>query len=69
MLKKIFIILGIVGFITIGVLSFTLPKDPFIIIPSYTYMSFDKPLWLNIVIVGWFFYSIFLSEFYDFLNG
>ena len=65
--KNLFKIMAILGYIIIVLLAFTIPKDPYIIIPSYSYMSFDKPLWLCIIIVGWFFYSIFLSEFYDFL--
>lgn len=69
MYKILFEIMAILGYIMIVQFAFTIPQDPYIIIPSYTYMSFDKPLWLCIIMIGWFFYSIFLSEFYDFLNN
>lgn len=69
MLEDIFKILGFGGFIAICIMAFTIPSNPYEIIPSYTIMGFDKPLWLCIIMVGWFFYSVFLSEFYDYINN
>ena len=69
MKKNLFKVMAILGYIIIILLAFTIPKDPNTIIPSYTYMTCDKPLWLCIIMVGWFFYSIFLSELYDYINN
>lgn len=66
--KIIFEVLGVVGVVIISILAFTIPKDPYIIIPSYTLYGFDKPLWLAIIIVGVFFYLIGLVSIYDYLE-
>jgi len=60
MLKDIFKILGIGGFIAIYIIAFTIPSNPYEIIPSYTLYSFDKPLWLWIILGGDFLYLIIL---------
>lgn len=65
MLKRIFQILGILGFLIICVLAFVLPSNPNEIIPALTVMSFDKPLWLCIIIGGGFIYLISLYSIYD----
>ncbi len=44
MLEDIFKILGFGGFIAICIMAFTIPSNPYEIIPSYTIMGFDKPL-------------------------
>ena len=59
-LKIIFRVLAIVGVITINILSFILPKDPYVIIPSYTMLGFDKPLWLCYIVGGSFIYLVLL---------
>lgn len=64
----IFRLLAIVGVVFISVLSFVVPKDPFEIIPAMTVMSFDKPLWLCIMIGGSFVYLIILYNIYDYLD-
>lgn len=65
MLKRLFQILGIVGFLIICLLAFIMPKNPYEIIPAMTMISFDKPLWLCIIIVAGFFYLITLYAIYD----
>ena len=69
MLKRIFQILGVVGFITICVLAFIVPTNPNQIIPAMTVMSFDKPLWLCIIIGGGFIYLIMLYTIYNIINN
>ncbi len=64
----IFRLLAIVGVVFISVLSFVVPKDPFEIIPAMTVMSFDKPLWLCIMVGGSFVYLIILYSIYDYLD-
>ena len=50
MLKRRFQILAILGIIIISIVAFILPQNPYEIIPTLTIMSFDKPLWLCIII-------------------
>jgi len=50
-MKKVFIILGIIGVIVISICAFTVPKDPYMILPAMTVYSFDKPLWFAIIII------------------
>ena len=64
-LKIIFRVLAIVGVITISILSFILPKDPYMIMPSYTMLGFDKPLWLCYIVGGSFIYLLLLYFIYD----
>lgn len=68
MLENIFKILGVIGFIAICIMAFVIPSNPYEIIPSYTYMGFDKPLWLCIILGGGFLYLIILYSIYDFIN-
>lgn len=65
MLENIFKILAIGGFIAICIMAFTIPNNPHEIIPAITYMNFDKPLWLNIIICGGFIYEFILFCIYD----
>lgn len=65
MLKSIFQILGIVGFIIICILAFVVPSNPYEIIPALTVMSFDKPLWLCIIVGVGFIYLMSLYAVYD----
>ena len=65
MLKRVFQILGIIGFIAICILAFVIPSNPNQIIPALTVMSFDKPLWFCIIIGGGFIYLIILYSIYD----
>ncbi len=65
MLKSIFQILGIVGFIIICILAFVVPSNPYEIIPALTVMSFDKPLWLCIIVGDGFLYLIVLYALYN----
>lgn len=65
MKKRIFQILAIIGIIVICIMAFTIPKDPYKIIPAITYISFDKPLWFCIILSGGFIYLITLYYIYD----
>lgn len=67
-MKKVFIILAVIGVIIISILSFTIPENPYEIIPSITILGFDKPLWLCIMVGGSFAYLLFLYCLYDFLD-
>lgn len=64
-IKTIFIILAIVGVTIISILAFTIPNDPFEIIPSVSALGFDKPLWLAIIIGFSFIYLLLLWYIYD----
>lgn len=68
MKKRIFQILAIVGVIIICILAFIIPKDPFKIMPALSMMSFDKPVWLNIIIDGCGVYLITLGCIYERFN-
>ncbi len=68
-LKRVFQLLGIIGFIAICILAFVIPSNPNQIIPALTVMSFDKPLWLCIIIGGGFIYLITLYSIYNKLNN
>lgn len=65
MSKKIFNILSILGLIIIIILSFIIPSNPNQIIKSYTMITIDRPLWLNLIIIFTFFYLIILYHLYD----
>lgn len=67
-LKNIFLTIGIIGFMVIVYCAFTIPNNPYEIIPALTMMSFDKPLWLCIIIGGGFIYLLVLWSVYDFLD-
>lgn len=69
MLKRVFQLLGIIGFIAICILAFVIPSNPNQIIPALTVMSFDKPLCLCIIIGGGFIYLITLYSIYNKLNN
>lgn len=64
-LKIIFRVLAFVGVIGISILSFVLPKDPYMIIPSFTMVGFDKPLWLCYIVGGSFIYLVLLYFVYE----
>lgn len=68
MLKIIFQVLAIVGVIIISILAFTLPSDPYEIIPAMSVMSFDKPLWACYMLGGSFLYLLVLLGIYDIVN-
>lgn len=65
MLKKIFVILAIVGMILIGVLAFAIPSNPNEIIPAMTITGFDKRLWFCIIFGFGFIYLMILWSIYD----
>ena len=67
MTKIIFQLLGIIGFIIICILAFTIPSDPYKIIPALTIMSFDKPLWFCIIFGGGILYLLILYGIYDYI--
>lgn len=69
MLKRIFQILAVIGFMAICVLAFIVPANPNEIIPALTLISFDKPLWFCIIIGGGFIYLIILYSIYDIINN
>lgn len=68
MLKTMFQILAIVGMIIICIMAFTIPKNPYEIIPAVSMMSFDKPLWFCIIFSGGFLYLTILWSIYDSLE-
>lgn len=69
MLKRVFQVLAVLGLIVISVLAFVVPSNPNEIIPAMTVMSFDKPLWLCIIVVGGLLYLISLYSIYDKLSS
>lgn len=69
MLKTIFQILAIVGVIIICIIAFTIPTNPYEIIPAISMMGFDKPLWFAIIFGGGFMYLLILLGIYDKVVG
>lgn len=69
MLKRVFQVLAVLGLIVISVLAFVVPSNPNEIIPAMTVMSFDKPLWLCIIVGGGLLYLISLYSIYDKLSS
>ncbi len=65
MLKTKFQIIAIVGVIIISILSFTIPQNPYEIIPAITPMSFDKPLWFALIVSCGILYLSLLWYIYD----
>lgn len=65
MINKIYLLLFIIGFIIICIFAFLVPPDPFEMIPSVSALSFDKPVWFAIILVGTFFYTLILSYIFD----
>ena len=65
MLKTKFQIIAIVGIIIISILSFTIPQNPYEIIPAITPMSFDKPLWFALIVSCGILYLSLLWYIYD----
>lgn len=68
MKKLFFTLLSIIGIIIIGIMVFTIPKNPFQIIPSLSTITSDNPIWLDIIIVGWSGYLITLYGIYSHLE-
>lgn len=64
-IKNIFRVLAFIGVLVISILSFILSKDPYMIIPSYTMIGFDKLLWLCYIVGGSFIYLLLLYFIYD----
>lgn len=64
-MKLIFQIIGVIGFIIICICAFTIPNNPYEIIPALTPMSFDKPLWFAIIFGGGFLYLLIIMALYD----
>jgi len=67
-LNKLFNVIAILGLLVIGILSFVVPDNPWIIIPSLSAFLFDKPLWLGLIVNFSFFYIMFLMMLYDILE-
>ena len=65
---RLFIRLEIAGMVLISIMAFTIPSNPFEIIPAIGIEGFDKPLWLNIIIGFGFIYSVVLLIIYDRIN-
>ena len=63
--KTIFQSLSIVGIVAIIIMAFTIPSNPYQIIPAITIMGFDKPLWFAIIISFGFIYLSTLWSIYD----
>lgn len=68
-MTKLFTTLSIVGMMILGYVAFNVPTDPYEIIPAMTMISFDKPLWLCILLGGGFIYLLILWSIYDKLTG
>lgn len=69
MIKKyLFYALAIIGVLIISICAFVIPENPYEIIKSLTSVTFDKPLWLNIIIGVSFMYLVVLYFIYDKLN-
>lgn len=64
-MKLIFQIVGVIGFIVICICAFTIPSNPYEIIPALTPMNFDKPLWFAIIFGGGFLYLLIKMALYD----
>lgn len=70
MIKKyIFGALAIIGVLIISICVFVLPDNPNEIIKALIPMTFDRTLWLNIIIGGSFMYLVALYSVYDKLNN
>lgn len=65
MLKDIFLVLSVLGIDIISIMAFTIPSDPYVIIPAISMVSFDKPLWFCIIFGGSFLYLMLLWSIYD----
>jgi hypothetical protein len=65
MKKVVFVVLGIIGFISISVAGFVIPKDPYKIVPAISIMGFDKPLWVCYMFGGGIIYIFLLYLCYD----
>lgn len=65
MMKTAFQIFAIGGMCIINHLAFTIPNNPYEIIPALTIMTCDKPLWLCIIIGFGFPYLMILWSIYD----
>lgn len=68
MMKKIFISFSIIGVFIILILSFIIPNNPFEMLPKIPESTFDKPVWLCILVIGSLIYLIILWSIYDFIN-
>lgn len=65
MIKKyIFGALAIIGVLIISICAFVLPDNPNEIMKALTPMTFDRPLWLNIIIGSSSVYLIVLYSIY-----
>lgn len=69
MTKRIFQLLGVIGIIAISVLAFVIHSNPYKTISALTMMSFDKPLWLCLIVGGGFIYLVTLYSIYDKLTN
>ena len=69
MIKKyIFCGLAIIGILIISVCTFTIPNNPNETIKALTPMTFDRPLWLNIIIGFGSLYLIIIYGIYNYLG-
>lgn len=64
-MKRLFIGLEVIGMVIISIMAFTVPENPYEIIPALSMMGFDRPLWLNTILGLGFLYSIALFSIYD----
>ena len=62
-MKKIFYALAVIGVMIITIIAFTVPKDPYAMIPSILFI--DKPIWFCITFFGSFLYLIVLGIIYN----
>lgn len=51
--------------VLISIMAFTIPSNPFEIIPAIGINGFDKPQWLNLIIGFGSIYSLVLLIIYD----
>ena len=65
MSEKFFIFIGFIGTMLIETIAIFVPDNPNVIIPSFTTITCDKPLWLCVVILSCTLYYFLLYLVYD----
>lgn len=68
MLKSIFIFLFYFGTVGIYILSFIIPRDPYLIMPSITMLGIDYPICIAIMVFLYMIYYYTLWNIYIILE-
>lgn len=69
MLDKIFIFLFYFGTISIYIISFIIPKNPYLILPSISMLGIDYPICISIMIFCYTIYYYTLWNIYVILKN